>query len=38
MAMERLFSSVGRIFQLDRATLTDKNFENQLLCYVDQNC
>ena len=36
-AIERLFSSVGRIFQPERATLTDNNFENQLLCYVNQN-
>ena len=35
--VERLFSSVGRIFQPERATLTDNNFENQLLCYVNQN-
>ena len=31
MAIERLFSSAGRIFQPERATLTDNNFENQLL-------
>ena len=37
MAIERLFSSAGRIFQPERATLTDNNFENQLLCYVNQN-
>ena len=35
--VECLFSSVGRIFQPERATLTDNNFENQLLCYVNQN-
>ena len=29
-AIERLFSSAGRIFQPERATLTDNNFENQL--------
>ena len=35
---KRLFSSAGRIFQPERAiTLTDNNFENQLLCYVNQN-
>ena len=34
MAIERLFSSAGCIFQLERATLTDNNFENQLLCYA----
>ena len=32
--IERLFSSAGRIFQPERATLTNNNFENQLLCYV----
>ena len=37
VAIERLFSSAGRIFQPERATLTDNNFENQLLCYVNQN-
>ena len=31
VATERLFSSAGRIFQPERATLTDNNFENQLL-------
>ena len=31
VAIERLFSSAGRIFQPERATLTDSNFENQLL-------
>ena len=32
--IERIFSSAGRIFQPERATLTNDNFENQLLCYV----
>ena len=32
--IERLFSSAGRIFQPERATLTNNNFENQLLRYV----
>ena len=32
--IERLFSSAGRIFQPERATLTNNHFENQLLCYV----
>ena len=32
--IERLFSSAGRTFQPERATLTKDNFENQLLCYV----
>ena len=31
MAIERLFSSVRRIFQPERATLTENNFETQLL-------
>ena len=37
VAIERLFSSAGRIFQPERATLTDNNFANQLLCHVNQN-
>ena len=36
-AIERLFSFSGRIFQPEKATITDNNFENQLLCYVNQN-
>ena len=35
-SVERLFSSAGRIFQPKRATLTDNNFENQLLCYLNK--
>ena len=35
-AVERLFSSAGRIFQPKRATLTDSNFENQLLSYLNK--
>ena len=35
-AIERLFSSAGRIFQPERATLTDNTFANQLLCHVNQ--
>ena len=35
--VERLFCFAGRIFQPERATLTDNNFENQLLCYVNRN-
>ena len=37
VAIERLFGSAGRIFQPEKATLTDNNFENQLLCFVNQN-
>ena len=36
-AIERLSSSAGRIFQPERATSTDNNFENQLLCYINKN-
>ena len=35
--VERLFCFAGRIFQQERATLTDNNFENQLLCFVNRN-
>ena len=35
--VERLFCFAGRIFQPERATLTENNFENQLLCYVNRN-
>ena len=35
-SVERLFSWARRIFQPKRATLTDKNFENQLLCYLNK--
>ena len=35
-SVERLFSSAGRIFQPKRATLTDNNFEKQLLCYLNK--
>ena len=31
--VERLFSSVGRIFQPERATLTDNNFEKRKINY-----
>ena len=34
MAIKCLFSSAGRIFQPERVTVTDNNFENQLLCCI----
>ena len=35
-SVECLFSSAGRIFQPTRVTLTDSNFENQLLFFLNK--